>query len=124
MTEKRIRRTAKDGRWFVGSCGVDSGQIIVLDPCYIKDQNRLADATRWQDFCDARFPDSKYVGEEPAIEMCAGVVTSTYCGDGEYPVYITTQGGSPKKMEIIFTRNTSESDEAKTIEYNYEDLEE
>ena len=41
-----------------------------------------------------------------------------------FPIKPAGGDGILKKMEIIFTRNTSESDEDKTIEYDYEDLEE
>jgi len=112
------RQVAKDGRWFVGSCDVDSGQIYVVDPCYIKHHKSLHADENWEEFCTQRFPDGQ---QQPAKEMCSGVVSSTYFGDGSYPVYVTIQDGAPKKMEIIFTRNTTQRDEDK--EMQYEDLE-
>ena len=120
MTEKRLRKSAKDGRWYIGSCDVDSGQIYVVDPCYIKYYESLHDEKKWSGFCDSRFPEGN--SEEPAVEMYAGVVTSTYFGDGTYPVYVTTKDGRPKKMEIIFTRNTTLRDENTVMEYDYEEI--
>ena len=115
MTQKRIVTKSKNGRFFVGSVGVDSGQIFITDPCYIKHSKELYDESKWQEFCDARFPNRT---TKPAVEMMGGVCTSTNFGDGEYPVYVTLDAdGIPKKIEVIFTRMTSDRDEEKEIEY-------
>ena len=103
--------TPKKGRFFVGSIGVDAGLVWLGDPCYIKDHPELHDESKWQDFCmNMRdLPGEKY----------GGVCTHTNFGDGEYPCYVSFDSdGSPTKLEVIFTRMTSDRDEEKGIEYN------
>ena len=112
---KRMVTKSKDGRFFVGSVGVDSGQIFITDPCYIKHHKELHDEKNWGEFVKTRFPDRT---TKPAVEMMSGVCTSTNFGDGEYPVYVTLDAdGAPKKIEVIFTRMTTDKDEEKEIEY-------
>ena len=112
----------KKGRFFVGSVGVDSGQIFITDPCSIKNHEALKNEANWDDFCNTRFPDAPNKDtprvEKPVMEMYDGICTSTNFGDGEYPVYTTfDKDGRPTKIEVIFTRNTTEADEAKEVEY-------
>ena len=108
-------RKPKKGRFFVGSVGVDAGLVWVGDPCYIKDHPELYDQSKWMDFCDniRDLPREKY----------GGVCTHTNWGDGEYPVYVTFDSdGSPAKLEVVFTRMTTDRDESKGIEYQSDDL--
>lgn len=99
----------------IGVCAVDSGQIMICDPCYLKDE--------WQDrpFTDETektTPDGdfSYAGAckrtlsaegggqldfrrgNPGV----GVVASTRYGDGVYPVYATYSEGRITKVEIVF----------------------
>lgn len=89
-------------RFQIGSCGVDSGQIMIVDPCYV---------------IDGRFSEQQYdeccavtCGEESAgqIMNAMAVVSSTGIGDGYYPVYATVDnipgwGERITKLEIDFT---------------------
>lgn len=78
------------GRRKIGEIGVDSGQVVVTDPCYLKD---------WKDghFEDGAKPDNDYArccvaslkpegGGE--VEGRSAVCSSTGWGDGSYPVYV------------------------------------
>ena len=104
----------KKGRYFVGSVGVDAGVVWVGDPCYIKDNPEIYDESKWQDFC-------LKLRDLPG-EICQGVCTHTNWGDGEYPVFVSfDKGGSPTKLEVVFTRMTSEKDEANIIQYEDEE---
>jgi hypothetical protein len=103
----------KKGRYFVGSVGVDAGIVWAGDPCYIKHHPELYDESKWGDFCVNMkdLPGEKY----------SGVVTHTNFGDGEYPVFVSfDKSGDPTKLEVVFTRMTSEKDEANTIQYEDE----
>jgi len=103
----------KKGRYFVGSVGVDAGIVWVGDPCYIKHHPEIYDETKWNDFCVK-------LDNLPG-EICQGVCTSTNWGDGKYPVFVSFgKDGSPTKLEVVFTRMTSEKDEANTIQYEDE----
>lgn len=94
-------------RVLIGSCGVDSGQIMITDPCYV-----IGD-----DFTDA---DYEKVCEITLAEEGAGflpfakghegkaVVSSSGIGDGFYPVYATYSeegmwGERIMKLEIDFS---------------------
>lgn len=102
----------------VGHCGVDSGQIMVVDPCYVKswkDGDAFPgldpDAGAFDDALNARVeayikgeyePQNDYESaclatmSKKRAGMCFGneyrrglaVATSTGFGDGEYPVYV------------------------------------
>jgi len=103
----------KKGKYFVGSVGVDAGIVWVGDPCYIKHHPEIYDESKWQDFC-------MKLDNLPG-EICQGVCTRTNWGDGEYPVFVSfDKGGSPTKLEVVFTRMTSEKDEENTIQYEDE----
>ena len=85
----------------IGYCSVDSGQVMLTDPCYVKD---------FKDDGELDFSESKEVKElypytysgacdaslngqgggqlaHPLGHAGAGVCVSTAYGDGQYPVY-------------------------------------
>jgi len=98
----------------IGVVGVDSGQILVCDPCYI--------ASQWKEtpysFGTERTHEFSYDGccKETVSSPDgggqlnykeghpgAGVVVRSGYGDGVYPVYITlTSTGRVKRLEIVF----------------------
>ena len=93
----------------VGHCGVDSGQIMLIDPCYV--------------FKDDFLPKSEATGG-PYDEACritiamgagehtlGGVVTRTYIGDGNYPVYADMEGNRVKSVTIVFDDGGWEEDD-------------
>lgn len=78
---------------FLGFIAVDSGQVLIVDPCYIK----TSGPDEWQeDFngdhgygpCCAATLSDKRAG---VVTVCGragdGVAVSTSYGDGSYPVY-------------------------------------
>jgi hypothetical protein len=96
----------------IGHVFVDSGQIMVTDPCYIrenwKDSGPAAD-----DFTPGENLDYSYTGacnatlsDEHAGVLAGGfgVASSSGYGDGSYPVYATyCEGGSRiKELRIVF----------------------
>lgn len=84
----------------IGHIGVDSGNIFIVDPCYIKHHPELFDDDKWGDFVNARYPEGNNV---PAMPLFSGVVSNTNHGDGEYPVYVIfDKDGKPSKLEIDF----------------------
>ena len=103
-TEKKI----------VGYCAVDSGQILIVDPCYLsnwkdgeafpinkKDNNSYAQACKIT-------TNKEGVGEMLVSGVGGtGVVSSSGYGDGNYPVVATIVdegkfGKRIKKLEIKF----------------------
>jgi len=80
----------------VGHCGVDSGQILIVDPCYVLHDN-YNDGGPYRQCCDVT------LGETPAGEAASGVATATNFGDGSYPVYVTfDSAGRPTEARIVF----------------------
>lgn len=80
-------------RTLVGFCAVDSGQIMLVDPCYVKDfkDGEEFEPTKgrhpfsYNGACGATLSE-KMCGELAGGTAC--VVSSGY-GDGSYPVYVT-----------------------------------
>lgn len=85
----------------IGHCDVDSGQILLCDPCYIKDG---FNSEEWNPGDDGRLTYNgccgvtlNTEGDTPSAGQLrhelghpgAGVVTSSGYGDGSYPVYAT-----------------------------------
>ena len=94
----------KKGTYFVGEVGVDSGMILMIDPCYIKRMRLLHNEDDWQEFC-------KCITFEPQ-EIGGGLMTSNHIGDGGFPVYATYNSeGGITKIEIRFHWTTDKDRE-------------
>ena len=88
----------------LGKFGVDSGQVLIIDPCYLKD---------WKDG-EVDFNKKKFINDydEACKITCSkkmggehskfGVVSSTGYGDGEYPVEAIIEDGRIKEIKIKF----------------------
>jgi len=102
----------------VGHCGVDSGQIILTDPCYItKDFSDCGDFS-------AELPEPypyNYNGASSAtcsadhvgqLGHSMGVCVSSGYGDGIYPVYVTyNEDGRVATATIVFITDDEDEDE-------------
>ena len=68
----------------IGYCAVDSGQILLIDPCYVWDDdfspNGEPTGLPYDTACRITISDKR------AGEVAGGVVTGTAWGDGSYPV--------------------------------------
>jgi hypothetical protein len=89
----------------IGACPVDSGQLIIIDPSYLREwRDGDHDDTRshYGQTCAATLGEDG--GGEVLISAIAGVgvAFSTGYGDGYYPVKATYEDGRIKKIEIIF----------------------
>ncbi len=69
----------------IGHVGVDSGQLVLVDPCYIDDQ---WDGSTYNKVCDATSSEN-LAGTLPYARGHEGflVAFGTGYGDGFYPVY-------------------------------------
>jgi len=85
----------------IGHCGVDSGQILLIDPCYVyKDDFTGGDTPTGGDYDEC----CRITLSEGAGQTQLGVVTSSGYGDGVYPVYAQKDGnGRVKQVTIVFT---------------------
>jgi hypothetical protein len=110
------RKEPKTKRMKVGVVGVDSGQVIIIDPCYLHPpvENR---AGGWEE--EKHYKECMEVGTPTGREFTingetceeligAGsvynglAVASHTGGDGLYPVYATIRNGNVVKLEIVF----------------------
>ena len=88
----------------IGYCAVDSGQIMISDPCYSLDGEYGDTSTPYGKCCEITTQAEQAQGEV-IIKGTGGsaVVSSTATGDGSYPVYATyTKGGQIKSLTIEF----------------------
>ena len=79
----------------MGHIAVDSGQVLITDPCYVLKNKKYKQA------CDLSL--STKQGGVLTVSGIAGnaVVTCTPTGDGLYPVYIERTKGKQIKRLII-----------------------
>ena len=87
----------------IGELGVDSGQIMLTDPCYVLDYNQFGDET------DKSYDDvlNAYNGDhnQPYItpwRPFEGLVVGTLYGDGAYKVYARMVDGRCAQVLIDF----------------------
>ena len=118
--DTKPKLVAKQGRFLAGSIGVDSGTVMIADPCYLIGKNNLTDDHGWDNVCNQLSESNHNPIGFTLRGFGGGIISPTHHGDGEYPVYITFDAdGRPTKMEVIFSRNTTQKDQDKFIEYNY-----
>jgi len=91
----------------LGYCGVDSGQLIVVDPCYLREwkdgEAGANDGNSYATACEITCNDE--MGGEILVSGIggSGVVFTSGWGDGSYPVYATYgKDGRISKIEIRF----------------------
>lgn len=104
-TDQRIR---------IGTCAVDSGQIMIVDPCYLDeyvandfDPDKPASLNEFS-YAGACATTLTPLGAGQIRTMTAVVASSGY-GDGIYPVYATYDyEGTITKLEIEFVYDDEE----------------
>lgn len=105
----------------VGHCGVDSGQIMLSDPCYVKDfRDEMSEGGKFEGDLPEPYPYT-YNGACSAtlqgdlgggqLGKSMGVVVSSGYGDGIYPVYVThTSDGRVATATIVFVSDDEDED--------------
>jgi hypothetical protein len=98
-------------RTLVGHVGVDSGQVMIVDPCYLDDydpqSNEEWDPEKhkgtfsYQGLCHKTLSDN--VGQ-----VNLSVVSSSGYGDGYYPVYATFEDGRVASLTVEFISEDEE----------------
>lgn len=84
----------KLGWELVGQCGVDSGQMMLVDPCYILDK------TDYEKLLNHR----NKQGNMNTTSFKQGIISNTWCGDGNYHVYQQKdKDGRVERLLIDFT---------------------
>ncbi len=104
-------------RFLLGHVSADSGQLILIDPCYLRD---------WEDgeFRIEGEADNDYARccmASLSVEGCGSVFDdlavcfSTGWGDGAYPVYATKEDGRIVKVEILMNEAEQEAEEGEDV---------
>jgi hypothetical protein len=102
----------------IGSCPVDSGQIMLVDPCYLDDFN--SDDYNFQQYnLEKHGTPFSYSGvcnvtlQSPAQggQVGCSVATASGWGDGNYPVFATIEDGRVSSVTIYFDGGPNYLDE-------------
>jgi len=83
----------------IGHIPVDSGQMMLIDPCYILADNNTKDEKLnklYESCIDVTCSDAM------AGTIDGGAVSSTGYGDGSYPVYVEYDGNRVASLTIKF----------------------
>jgi hypothetical protein len=108
--------TQLDGLVLAGTFGVDSGQAMVGDPCYL-DQWKTNVGEDWN--LEGKVGDYSYQGASATtiennygeLGISTAVVFSTGYGDGLYPVYVKLNNdGRVSKVVIDFEGDIDDND--------------
>lgn len=119
---------------YIGSIAVDSGQMMLCDPCYIdsnwKQNNAQADFTNlsaysseysYEGACEASLS-AKSAGILSNEYVGLGAVCSTGWGDGMYPVFVVyNDEGRISEMRIEFIPENVNDDGDEVYEENEDD---
>lgn len=83
----------------IGYCGVDSGQLMITDPCYALDNDN------YERVGDMTIKDQ--IGEV-VIKSSAGncIAFRTNTGDGSYPVYVERHKDGKQITKVIIELDT------------------
>lgn len=94
-----------EGYIYIGECGVDSGQLILVDPCYVMrtgyhDEEKLS--------YDNMIKDNDYTDFEREVLFSGvggtGVLTGTGHGDGGYPVFVKYVEDYGKRVSDVIVK--------------------
>lgn len=94
-----------NGWSLAGYCAVDSGQLMITDPCYIgnnwiddeySDEPSKSNTYSYSNVCSTTLRHS--AGE---VGNGLAVVTETTYGDGRFPVYVRFEHGRPVEVRVI-----------------------
>ena len=106
-----------------GHCGVDSGQIMVIDPCYAFRDGFDDENGNYRNVCNITLGDDGY-GEFPlpvnGYTGNIGVATTSGYGDGEYPVYVDIN--SDNRVVALHIYFDQPPDDVSSLGYDREDL--
>ena len=90
----------------VGTCGVDSGQLLLTDPCYLpefkQDEFQKDEPSSDYSYNGCCHATSGTVPAGPVGIGYSGVATATGYGDGTYPVYAKLDGGRVRAVMAVF----------------------
>jgi hypothetical protein len=97
---------SKDRRIKIGTVGVDSGTLLICDPCYIHGDNKIMDEITELMFNQDQHTEKYVQLNHNALCSGKGVAFQSGLGDGSYDVFATIGkvpgwGERIKKVEIV-----------------------
>lgn len=98
-----LARESRNGEIFVGLVGVDSGQLIIVDPAYLKTWKHFDNDEKNQaegDYEKVADITSNGAGQVAEPVLNGGAVASETNGDGGMPVYATFVDGRVTSLRI------------------------
>jgi hypothetical protein len=86
----------------IGMVDVDSGMLMVGDPCYFigKDASINGRCTSWNQACKDRLCKDDHSCDTPLNVYECGVAIGTTNGDGSYPVYLETTAAGRRRLIV------------------------
>jgi hypothetical protein len=101
-----------DGWELAGHIGVDSGQAMVCDPCYVLREEGVAPEFAYEQCGEVTIPSPRF-GSIPFSmgHDGAAVVTSSGFGDGFYPVYVKRKDFGDWGVRIVAMMVDFDSDD-------------
>ena len=81
----------------IGQVGIDSGSLLLCDPCYAAEQARL-------------ISDAYEQRRKPQYNACLATLTETGFGDGIYDVMARMRKGRVVEIKITFIHPLGEGD--------------
>ena len=86
----------------IGHCGVDSGMLMVGDPCYFVggDTTIHERCKDWSTACKEVFCKDEQRRDTPMDVYGLGVAIATTHGDGCYPVYLETTKAGRRRLIV------------------------
>jgi hypothetical protein len=105
MNELFSARDTRNAYIQAGTVNVDSGQIIIIDPCYLLDGDN-DQQNKYENICKITLSPKGHG------EILGGFVSETYYGDGSYPIYAEiTPNGQILRMTIDFDPEFDEEED-------------
>jgi hypothetical protein len=115
----KTQQKMKNGTIKIGNCSVDSGQLMIVDPCYVDSfvndefDNQVYDLDEEVPFsysgaCNVTLHTPAQGGQ---LGNGTAVATSTGWGDGSYPVYAEIEDGRVASVTIYFNDEPKYIDE-------------
>lgn len=106
-TNKNTKNAASNGWQRAGSVAVDSGQMMLCDPCYIKsDFESDVDAKPGMNYagaCKTTLSGRGFGNFGPGKFREAAFVCGSGYGDGVYPVEVRVENGRVVELRVRFT---------------------
>lgn len=105
----------------IGECGVDSGTIMIIDPCYVLQDDDVPSRPSYQDFLDQADAVRGEHGSFGYIAFNLGVIAETLYGDGTYKVFARLNEEGQVCQMLIDFEQVLEDEEDETDWDDYEE---